>query len=570
MVATPWGDSEQLRERGLRPGPGIPPDEAAQNQRERLFGAMVASVSERGYAGTRVSDLVELSGVARKSFYRLFADKEACFVATVEAMISIGVAYAVAATPTTEGEAASWEDQMAGVIHGFAEMVLSQPAAARLLLLETHAAGPTALGLLDNAFAAFEALGRKRLAEHPELANLPIEVLTVSAGTVQEMAARRLREGREAELPSLGDELAQLLASIRPPPEPIRMATKPPAFAPETLDAHDRSERALRAFTAVVAEAGYANASVSQAVKRASMSPTTFYASFRNKEDAMMAAIDSAGAQIVAAIVPTVRRNPDWPLGVRSALGTFFNFLASRPSLARLMLVEVYAAGPAAVARREQALAPLIALVDGWHAKAPQVPAVAIEALSGGIFALAFKTTKERGPESLPNLAAISTYFALAPFIGAEPACAAANSDGLPRSIRERHESNITVLQPPEERVRPPSKRLIEKPEWEEFSRPERERISAEVRDLIAGDIEGAVREKTFDSRIDRHLARVPLLLDEQGWAELAKLHTAIVSDTVDIQAKTLKRLEESGEQGVPARSVVYLFEMPDDGDQSS
>jgi hypothetical protein len=271
------------------------------------------------------------------------------------------------------------------------------------------------------------------------------------------------------------------------------------------------------------------------------------------------------------------------------------------------------------VARREAALAPLIGLLDGWHAEAPQAPAIAIEALTGGIYALAFKAIKQGGPESLPSLAAISTYFALAPLIGAEAACTAANSDGLPHSLRERHESNATVLRPIEDRIlvflsehatnldgiargigepltdvteaverlvnsglvdvgdeptgdgpaeriyRSPSMRVIETPEWEKISRPERERISAQVRDLIAGDIEGAVREETFDARTDRHLARIPLLLDEQGWAELAELHTTIISDTVDIQAKTLERLKESGEAPINARSIIFLFEVPEE-----
>jgi len=59
----------------------------------------------------------------------------------------------------------------------------------------------------------------------------------------------------------------------------------------------------------------------------------------------------------------------------------------------------------------------------------------------------------------------------------------------------------------------------------------------------------------------------VPLLLDEQGWAELAKLHTAIISDTIDIQTKTLERLKKSGDPRFYARSTIALFEVPEHGD---
>ena len=56
-----------MRDRRLRPGPGSDPEEVARNQRERLFGAMVASVTERGYAETTLDNLVEISGVSRRT-----------------------------------------------------------------------------------------------------------------------------------------------------------------------------------------------------------------------------------------------------------------------------------------------------------------------------------------------------------------------------------------------------------------------------------------------------------------------------------------------------------------------
>jgi len=87
MVLTPWGDSDSLREKRLPPGPGRPREEVLANQRERLYGAMVASVSARGYKATTVGDLAEISGVSSRTFYDLYPDKEACFLATLEAII---------------------------------------------------------------------------------------------------------------------------------------------------------------------------------------------------------------------------------------------------------------------------------------------------------------------------------------------------------------------------------------------------------------------------------------------------------------------------------------------------
>src|SRR5690349_16548569 len=87
MVVTPWGDSKRLSEKTLPPGRGTTAAEAEQNHRERLYGAMVANVAEKGYEATTILDLVEVSGVSRSAFYKHFNDKQACFLAAIEALV---------------------------------------------------------------------------------------------------------------------------------------------------------------------------------------------------------------------------------------------------------------------------------------------------------------------------------------------------------------------------------------------------------------------------------------------------------------------------------------------------
>lgn len=450
MVATPWGNSESLRERRLRPGPGVPREEVVANQRERLFGAMVASVSERGYVATTVNDLVELSGVSSRTFYDLFDDKQACFLEALEAMIQAAVAFAAQSAgeaigeerpggvnlpPAGHGAEASWEERARWGFNAFAEMVVAQPAATRMALVEAYAAGPEAMVPVENAVAGFEWLTRQLIEQSPERAGMPAEMITAHIGAQQEITRTRLREGKEAELPALMDEIFKLMISYRPPPEPLRLAGRPPKFGPETIDAHDHAERALRAFAVVVAEVGYVDATVEMVLKRAQMSATTFYAHFHGKEDAMLAAIDSAGAQVVAAILPAFKRAPDWAEGARAGFGALCNFLSSRPALAQLITVEVYAAGPAAVQRRVETLAPLEGVVAEGYKRAPKVPRIASEAIAGAVYTLTYKRIRESGAESLPGLAPLLTYIAVSPFVGPEEAVRVANGDGRARPV---------------------------------------------------------------------------------------------------------------------------------------
>jgi AcrR family transcriptional regulator len=448
MVATPWGNSDSLRAKRLRPGPGTPRDEVLANQRQRLFGAMVASVAEHGYVATTVNDLAEISGVSSRTFYDLYPDKKACFLATLAAMIEAAGAYAAQSAgeklqnpvpagvhlPPGPSEAESWEQQARFGFDAFAEMVALQPAAARLALLEAYPAGPEAVELVENAAAAFEWLARQMLEQSPERAGMPDEMITAHIGAQLEITRTRLRRGEEAGLPELLDELWDLLLSYRPPPHPLRLMGRTPRFGPETIDAHDHAERALRAFAVVVAEEGYANTTIEAVLKRAQMSATTFYAHFHGKDDAMLAAIDSACSQIVAAVMPAFRRAPSWPAGGRAAHGALCNFLASRPALAQLIAVEVHAAGSAAVERRHETLKPLEELIGEGFEHEPGAPALAAEAITGAVFTLIHKRLRASGPSSLPALAPLLTYITLCPFLGAEEACRVANSDGRGRS----------------------------------------------------------------------------------------------------------------------------------------
>jgi AcrR family transcriptional regulator len=448
MVATPWGTSDALRERRLRPGPGTPREDVLANQRERLYGAMVASVAERGYVATTVNDLVEISGVSSRTFYDLYPDKKACFLATLSAIIEAAVAYAAQSAGEVlagiapggvnlpegpDDDEGSWEERARTGFDAFAEMIALQPAAARLAFLEAYPAGSEAVQLIDNAVAGFEWLTQKMLEQSPERADMPPEMVSAHIGAQQEITRTRLRQGRERELPGLMDEIWALMLSYRPPPEQLRLVGRAPKFGPETIDAHDHAERALRAFAVVVAEQGYVNATVEAVLKRAQMSATTFYAHFHGKDDAMLAAVDSACAQIVAAIVPAFRRAPEWPEAVRAGFGALCTFLASRPALAKLVTVEIYAAGPAAVERREEALQPLQDLIAEGYQRNPDAPKILTEALAGAVYTLAYKRIRSTGPGSLPSLAPLLTYITLAPFIGPEEACRVANGEGRGR-----------------------------------------------------------------------------------------------------------------------------------------
>ena len=150
MTKTPWGDAATLRERKLRPGRGTPREEAERNQRERLFAAMVATVAEKGYEATTVADLVKLSGVSRSAFYKHFEDRQACFLAAIEAMVRPALA-TLSADPENAGVEGARK-----AFGNFIELIVDQPAAAKMCIVEVYAAGPEGADLIARTMRQVE------------------------------------------------------------------------------------------------------------------------------------------------------------------------------------------------------------------------------------------------------------------------------------------------------------------------------------------------------------------------------------------------------------------------------
>jgi AcrR family transcriptional regulator len=196
------------------------------------------------------------------------------------------------------------------------------------------------------------------------------------------------------------------------------------------------AERILRAVATVIAERGYGAATIGEFAARARISQSTFYTHFESKEDAAMAALDAALAQMLAAVQPAARRAPDWPHGARAAMGALCSFGAAEPAFAGLAIVEVYAMGKAALEARDRAVWPLGRLIDPAleRLSLPVRRPILLEVLAGAIYTLAYDQVRGEGPQSLPQIAPLATYMLLAPFLGAEEACEVANSDGRRRA----------------------------------------------------------------------------------------------------------------------------------------
>jgi AcrR family transcriptional regulator len=427
-IRTPWGDFGPAgHERRMARGSGL--KEVELDQRERLFGALVASCAERGWAATKIADLVAISGVSSRTFYDLFGDRESLARATLTDLLERAPGLLPPTGPIDE-------DAMRLAFDRLAAAVAEQPASASFALTSAFGAGPEAVRSLEKRIASIEeAIGERHRAPAPA-AKMYRQIVNARLGGILELTRSSLRTGREGELSALGPEIAALMAADRPPPAPLRLGARPRQGVRESLEVADHAERAMRALAVLVSEQPYGTTTVEDVVRTAGMSARTFYEQFSGKEELMACAIESACAQTVAVGSSAFHRNADWPLSLRSAFEATFSFLASRPALATLLTVAIYEAGDRILGSRLHGLSPLLGLIEGRAPGWERLSRTETSLLGGGLLWLTYTQVRRHGPSTLPVLAPMCTYLLLSPLIGPELACAAVNEPGGGRRRR--------------------------------------------------------------------------------------------------------------------------------------
>ena len=425
MTTTPWGDATQLRARRLRPGPGADPKAVTRNQRERMYAATVAAIAENGYAATRVADVVKLSGVSRSAFYKHFDDKLDCFLATFDALAELARAELVKSCDPK----LPWEERLREVADVFLDLVLEQPAAARLCLVEIYAAGPRAVERLDRGVAAVEAVVAQAFAESPRHRGMPRDVVRAIVGGVRKTIHSRVRSGEEADLIEQLPQLIDWGLSYEAPPEPLRRPRRQPdrGAAPEPDPAIPR-ERLITAVTETIAERGYPDTTIIEIADRASASLSTFYGNFENKEEALLAALERERQQSLAAAGAAYDAGLDWPHSVKAGIDALLAFFAAEPAAATIAIVEAFTAGAQGVEDGDRTIWAFHVFLEPGRELVPNATPLVSEAIGNAIYSLVYSQIRKRRIERMRELTPTATFVALAPFTGVARACAVANA----------------------------------------------------------------------------------------------------------------------------------------------
>jgi AcrR family transcriptional regulator len=433
-------------------------EQVAANQRARLMDATIELVGERGYAATTVAELVARAGVSRKAFYEHYANKQECFLATYDAIVAENLDRVASAAD----EAEETRQRESYGLETLFERTLSHRHRARLVLIEVGAVGPPGIARREQLVSAYEGLLRKNLGAAPRPGTIPNPLLRAVVGGMLRVIYTHVQKGTQAELPALTPDLVTWSFSYSPLPEamqPIlelqpshlpaalvggrapgtlspratssrrRAATRRTPSVSPSFVAHSQRERILDAVAQLSAEKGYATFTVEDIAAHASVSLKAFYEHFADKEDAFLVAYEVGHGKGLAIVERAFDAEHDWPEGVRAAVAALFDFLASEPAFAHMALVDALIATPLTAARSNKGMVQYSDLLAPGLDEAPgerPPTAVAMEAIAGGIFELCLSYTARGHISEISELVPWATYFALAPFVGAEKAASVA------------------------------------------------------------------------------------------------------------------------------------------------
>lgn len=145
-------------------------------------------------------------------------------------------------------------------------------------------------------------------------------------------------------------------------------------------------ERLCVAAMSVVSERGYETTRISDLVQAAGVSRNTFYRHFESRDDCVLAAIDIVvDAAATGAVSAYRRQRGSCSLRLGAAFAALIDLVIAHPEAARLLCVEAYAAGPAAVARAERLEQLLERMVADALGGSPEPSPVLTRAILGGL-----------------------------------------------------------------------------------------------------------------------------------------------------------------------------------------
>ncbi len=207
---------------------------------------------------------------------------------------------------------------------------------------------------------------------------------------------------------------------------------------PREAVTESQRNRIHQAMIEVVSERGYPETRVVDVIGMAGVSRKTFYELFDSKEDCFLATYDVLLGNLLSDTANGFESKPGapWAERIGAGLGALLEHLAEHPDEGRFAIVEVLAAGPKALARRDAALRQFTGFIESGRSETSvELPGITALSIAGGINELLYSEILHGAAARLPSRLPDLMFWIALPFLGSDGA--AAERERVRQSMRD-------------------------------------------------------------------------------------------------------------------------------------
>jgi AcrR family transcriptional regulator len=400
-------------------------------QRAQLCEAMTRLAAQHGFEAATAQRVFTAAELGSSTFYKLFADREACLQEAFEHCARVIFARVAAAARRCEDDFASRLEAGLGEL---VETLAADPDVARLVLVEIGAGDSECREARQRWLGRFAGLLADGGRGSGALARM-------TAGALARLLALAVVEQGPEALPGMLGELACI---GQWPRQGAKVETSMQGAAGDTDDrpaapvsskgraarrfrSQGQRERLLAAMTALAGEKGYEATLLTDVLERSALSRPVFYAHFAGKEECFLAAFDAAIERILERTTAAMTGEGASADRIEAGLKALIGSLAEQPEVTRLVTIEVRTAGANGEARYGEALASFAQLfAEASGDQQAGADGEAARLMAGTVAGMIAREAGEGRAGQLEALLPELVFTVLAPCVGGERAAARA------------------------------------------------------------------------------------------------------------------------------------------------
>lgn len=197
---------------------------------------------------------------------------------------------------------------------------------------------------------------------------------------------------------------------------PAATSTRP--VLPREFIARHKRRRIMDALAELTAEQSYETTKISDIVKRAGVARKTLYDNFEGKEEVFLVAFDAARDELVGEIeARCAEAEGGWQEKVEAGLAAFLGFIAEKPDVARMCMIEALSATPTTTKRYEDALQEFVEMAQARTPADTRLPETIDETLIGGVAWIVYQQIRRGETATVEDLLPELTEFMIAPYL---------------------------------------------------------------------------------------------------------------------------------------------------------